>query len=489
MSLTDQLITRFKAEFISQIITTVASALLIVLLARFLTAEEYGRLFLAISIIGVLQVFSTLGIAKSGARYLTEYKNQDPSQIQHILKVTFLYNLGTISIVAISLALGHQFISELIGEPDIGPLLLIGVPYIIFGTLMTYVRLTLQGFEEIQLSAILQAFNSLTRLLAAVSMVLLGLGAIGALAGYVLGFTLVALIGLVMIYIRHYHRYETADFIESGLRERVARYTIPLTITSTADVIDRQIDTILVGFFLNPVAVSFYVVGKQILLFIEVPMTALGFTLSPTFGTQKAEGDLEQSSRIYETALVHSLLLYIPAAAGIFLISEDLIKLAFGADYLGAVPVLQVFALYAIFQTITKITSNGLDYLGRARSRAIVKGITALLNFFLNLILIPLVGVVGAAIATVITYGIYTAANFYIIHTEFNLRMYYILKKMAHITSITLVMSLPILVLVDFISGWGSLLLVILTGITAWGILAIGTGILDVHRFLSMVKQ
>lgn len=488
MGLTDQLAIRFKTEFTSQIVATVASASLIILLARLLPAEEYGRLFLAISVIGVVKMFSTFGIAKSGARYIAEYKAQDTSQIQHILRTTFLYNVGTISVVAISLALGHQFIAELIGEPEIGPLLLIGVPYIIFGTLMEYVRLTLQGFEEIQLSAILHAFNSVTRLLVAVSMVLLGFGTIGALTGYIIGFTLVALIGLVAIYIRHYHQYETADRIEPNLRKRIAEYTIPLAATSTADVIDRRIDTILVGFFLNPVAVSFYVVGKQVLLFIKVPMSALGFTLSPTFGSQKAEGNIEHSSRIYETALVHSLLLYIPAAAGMFLVADHIIRLAFGADYLGAVPILQIFALYAIFQTVTQITSNGLDYLGRARARAIVKGITSLLNFVLNIILIPLMGVAGAAIATVITYGIYTIANFYVISTEFNLRLYHLLKKTIHIILITIMMSLAVLALSDYISGWATLILVVLAGIVIWGLLSVITGILNIRKIASMMR-
>ncbi|WP_226007305.1 flippase [Natrinema salinisoli] len=481
MTVTEQLRSRFKSEFAGRIVAMISSGLLMVLLARLLGPSEYGLLFLAIAVFGVLGIGSKLGIAKSCARYVTEYKQNDPSQIPHILRISMLFNVGTILVVGLGLLIGHRKLSVALGEPSLVPFLLLGVLFLAFQALATFTRLVLQGFEEIKLAATLHAVNRVSRLVFAVGFVVLGFDAIGALFGYILSFIVVVLPGLWIVYSRFYRGHDAAT-IESGLRRRIGEYTIPLTATSTANVLDKRVDTILIGVFLTPVAVAYYELSKQIVEFLETPVSALGFTLSPSFGAQKADGNIEQAARVYEEALTHSLLLYIPAAAGLVLVAEPTIGLVFGEEYLGAVTVLQVLSLYVILQAITKITSNGLDFLGRAKDRAIVKGITAVLNVGLNVVLIPRYGVVGAAVATVFTYSMYTAANVFIIHQEFGLRLGHLFRRLTAIISVTLVMAAVVSSTNDAIDGWVSLAGIVTLGVAVWATLSIATGLLDVQK-------
>lgn len=486
MSLTDRIGARFRAEFASQILVMASGGLLTVVLARLLGPDDYGLLFLAIAVFGALSIFSKLGLAKSGARYVAEYKERDPGQIPHILRVALGYNAVIIVVVGAALLVGHRQLAGYIGEPSLTPFLLLGVLYLAVEALKTYVRLMLQGFEEIELSATVNAIDRGTRLVFAIGFVLLGFGALGALGGYILGYGIASIVGLVVIYRRFYRAQEVAASIEDGLRRRIGSYAVPLTATSTANVLDKRVDTILIGVFLTPVAVSYYTVSKQLIEFVQTPVSALGFTLSPTFGSEKADGNVDRASRIYEEALVHSLLLYVPIAAGIVLVAEPTIELLFGNDYLGAVPVLQILGLYAILQAVTKITSNGLDYLGRAKERAIVKGTTAGLNVVLNVVLIPAIGVVGAAIATVVTYSLYTLANVFIIHQEFDLRIGYILGRLALIVTVTAAMATVVYVAVDFVVGPVTLGVVVALGVAIWGILSVLTGLLDVQKLVRL---
>lgn len=482
MSLTARLVSRFKAEFGSRIVAMIASGLLMVSLARLLGPDEYGLLFLAISVFTTIGIFAKLGIAKSGARYVAEYKENEPEQLPHILRTSIRLNLVAIGVVTVAVAITHREIAGFLGEPGLRPFLLIGVFYLLFEALSTYTRLILQGLEKIQLAATLHALNRVCRLVFAIGFVLLGFSALGALIGYILSFVITTTVGLAIIYRRVYKPHAGSSAIADDLRRRIGEYSIPLTATSTANVLDKELDTVLVGYFINPVAVSYYVISKQVIQFVETPATALGFTLSPTFGSQKADGNVEQAARIYETALTNSLLLYIPIAAGLVLVAEPALALFFGDEYMGAVPVLQVLGLYAILQSITRITSNGLDFLGRARERAIAKGGTAVLNVGLNLVLIPVIGVVGAALATVITYSLYTFANVYIIHQEFDLRIGYIGWHVSRTVIVTGVMALIVYATVDFIDGFLSLALVVLLGVTVWGVLSTLTGLLDVKQ-------
>ncbi|MCQ4333114.1 flippase [Natronomonas sp. F2-12] len=477
------LLTRVKGELLGQILTTFLGAALIFLLARLLGPERYGLLFLTISILGFMRVFSEAGVANSGARYIAEYKECDPDQIPHILRISFGYNLVTIVTVVAVLVGSRHYLAGLFGESELAVLLLYGVFFVIFGTLVRYVRIVLQGFEKIELSATIHVLTILCRFVFAIGLVLLGYGVWGAFVGYIISFILVSMLGLGLVYVRFYRAVEADATVAHTLRRRIAEYTVPLTATNTARAIDLHIDTILVGFFLTPVSVGFYVLAKQITQFLETPAYAVGFSLAPTFGAEKARENVQRSAQMYETSLVYSLLVYLPASVGVVLVSEPAIQYVFGTAYLGAVPVLQVLALYVVFRSMTTITENSLDYLGRARSRAIIKLPTVGLNIVLNVLLIPRLGVVGAALATVVSYGLFTMATMYVIHTELGLRIRYLGRQVTSILAITVIMAIGVAFGLQFVSGLFSLLLVVLSGAIIWGISAVFSGIFDLNKF------
>ena len=487
MAETPEIVARFKAELAGQVVVITSGGLLVVVLARLLGPEDYGLLFYAISVLGVLSVLSQLGLAKSCARYIAEFKERDPRQVPHVLRTTFGVNLLLVAVVGGGLVLAHGHLAQLLGEPAIAPLLALGAVYLALESLATFVRMTLQGFEEIQASATLYALDRGLRLVCAVGLVALGAGVVGAMVGYLVGFGAAVVLGLSLIYRRHYRNSPRSPAVADGLRRRILAYTVPLTATGTANVLDKRMDTVIVGVLLSPVAVSYYVLGKQLVEFIETPMTALGFTLSPTFGARKAAGDVDRAARLYERALATALVVYVPAAAGVVLVAPLAIDVVFGAGYGGAVPVVQVLALYIVFQSVTKLTSNGLDYLGRARHRAIAKGVTAVMNVGLTVALVPVLGVVGAAVATVGTYGLYTAATLAIVDREFELRRWFLLERVGWVLLVTAAMTLAVLPALRWGDGPLTLVVAVVAGGVTWLVLSGVTGLIDVAEMRTVL--
>lgn len=277
--------------------------------------------------------------------------------------------------------------------------------------------------------------------------------------------------------------------METGLRRKIVEYTIPLTITSSANVIDKKIDTVLVGFFLNPTAVAYYTLSKQIVTFIQAPMTAMGFTLSPVFEAEKSKGNSKTAARIYEKALISSLLFYIPAAAGLALIAEPMVGLVFGEEYIDAVPVIRIMAVYTVMLSIAILTSNSLDYLGRARDRAVLKGVTSALNAVFNIILIPQIGVIGAALSTVATFGMFTTGTLYVMSFELDLRFMWIVNKVAQILMVTLIMILIVSTTIQFISGFISLIFIVLIGMLSWACFSFLFGLINKNQILNVFRS
>lgn len=487
MSLRDELGSRFRAQLASKAVKTATGAVLTIGLARLLDPGGYGLLFLALAIVSIFQMLARFGLARSAGRYVAEYRETDPTQVPFIVRTALFFNVAAIAVAVFVLAGSHGYIASVLNEPDLVPFLLFGVLFVALGTSVSFLEKVLQGFEAVRFVAYLSAFERTSRLVLALGLVVAGFGAIGAFFGYVLAFLLTSVVGFVYLFRRVQHFRDTTATIEAGLRRRIAEYAVPVMVTNTSMVLDNKIDTFLVGYFLSPVSVGFYVIGWQVVRFAVTPMNALSFTISPTFGAQKAAGNVGRISRMYEETLMNALVLYVPAGAGIVLVADPSIRLLFGPEYGGAVDVIRVFGLYVVLRAVTKISDNGLDYLGRARERAIARGITAVLNFALNILLIPTMGVVGAAIATVATYSLYTAANVYIAAQEFDLRVWTILRKLSVITVITVAMSAVVFALRGYISGWVTLAVVVGLGGVVWGVLSVATGLLEVREILSSV--
>ncbi|MFC3959434.1 flippase [Halovivax cerinus] len=470
---------RFRSALLAEAINVGAAVVLTVGLARLMDPDSYGVLFLALSVLGVAQLLSAFGVSKSAGRYIAEYRETDPAQLPHILRSAFTFNAATILAVSIVLLVVRDDLARAIGEPALEPLLLVGIAFVVGQTLVTFCKQTIQGFEDIGVSSRLVAANKVGRLVGALGLVALGYEALGALVGYVASSLAVSAVGLAYLYIRKI-RTAPDEPIESGLRRRLARYSAPIAVNQTAHSLDNYIDTIVVGAMLGPAAVSYYTIGFQLARFLGAPMTALGFTLSPAFGSQKAAGRPDRAARLYETALTKGLLVYVPAAAGVVLLAEPGVEYVFGADYRGAVPVLQVMAAFVVIRTVQTLSSDGLDYLGRARTRAVIKLTTAVANVCLTVVLVSEMGVVGAAIATVATSSCYAGVTCYLMHRELALRLRWLGRRIGEILAITALMSVVVWAIAPFVTGIVTLAAVVAAGVAVWGLAGLYAGTLDV---------
>lgn len=256
-----------------------SSALLMVVLARYLLdPDAYGALFWAIGILAVIQLFADVGLGKSAARYFAEYREKDPGQIPYLIQSTVAYKLIVISLVSFLLLVFHEQLAVALGDPEVAPFLAAGVVYIFVNSFNGFAQIAFQGFNHLVYSAAVQAIGGATRLVFAIAFVLAGFGALGAFFGYVVGYAIAAVFGVTVLYFKFYEPYEKAPRYEPGLPRRLLEYSVPLTATRSANVVDKQIDIVLVGVFLNPVAVAFYTLAKQITDFVLAPAESLGFT-------------------------------------------------------------------------------------------------------------------------------------------------------------------------------------------------------------------
>jgi len=488
MSVRERISTGVRAMLAANLVNVLANGLLILVLTRvLLDPEGYGRLNFALSVFGVVAIFATLGLPKSTARYVNEYLEQDASQIRFLIRRSLLYvGIVTAVVVAAILVLGEP-VARYAGEPAIVPFLVVGAVYVAVRSVTKYLSAVFQGFNQVQWTAALNSISGVGRLLGVIVLVALGFGAVGALAGYVLGFVAAGVVGAVVLYTRNYRPASGTSDPDDSLSRRLLRYSVPLTATRGANVLDKKVDTVLVGLLLNMTAVGYYAVAKQLSDFVAVPAASFGFTISPAIGQEKAGDSLDRARTLYTRSLSYVILAYVPAAVGIVLVARPGIRFVFGEQYLPAVPVVQVFSGFVLVNAINKVTSDGLDFLGLARMRAIVKSLMAVSNFLLNLLLIPAIGVVGAAVATVVTYTVYTGTNVYLIHRELSIPPTAVLRPLALTCLIAAGMGGAVFLALPLVSGPFTLVGVVALGVGIWAVLALASGVVDPQDVASLL--
>lgn len=478
MSVRGKIASGFRVEAGAQLIGVAASGLLLVVLARLLTPSQYGLLYLTISICSIVVLVASFGLSRSAGRYVSTYDESDPAQVPYVVGYSLAFTAGALAVVLVVFLALRGWLADWLEEPGLEPLLVLGAVYIAFYSAVEYCRRVFQGFRRIAYSASIHLLNTVLKFVATILFVAAGLGAVGALAGYVVGLVVTTVVGGVLLS-RTLAAYPRADRVEPGLPRRIAEYSLPITLTSSGTVLIKQVDVLLIGLFLNSAAVGYYTVSKQIVQFAEKPANAFGFSIAPRYSEQVTRGNDRHAAELYEEALRGVIVVYAPAAVGLIVVAEPTIRYVFGPSYLEAVPVVQVFAVFLFVHAISHVTAGGLDYLGRARARAALKATIAVCNLLLNLLLIPWLGIIGAAIATVAAYTVDVSGAVYLMDRELPLRWTEVTDEAAKALLIAAAMGAVVSLLVGHATGLLALIAVVACGVAVWGGAALFAGLIE----------
>lgn len=188
-------------------------------------------------------------------------------------------------------------------------------------------------------------------------------------------------------------------------RSDLLRYGISTMIFSFLILSMYHLDILLLRIFVGNNETGYYKAALVIAEFLWFVPVAIEISLLHSTSRLWAEEQYEQLTRISTQVVRYTLLLTILLVLGAAGLADPLLSLYFGQEFSAAVvPLLLLLpgALgFAIARPIFAI-SQGQDNL---RVLVIVTAIAALLNFILNLMLIPQYGMNGAAVATSTSYG------------------------------------------------------------------------------------
>ncbi|RED95656.1 flippase [Marinoscillum furvescens] len=173
--------------------------------------------------------------------------------------------------------------------------------------------------------------------------------------------------------------------------------------TNISGIILRNTDSWMLAWFISPAAVAVYNVAIRVTNLFEVPTMAMASILFPKAVKNAEVDDQAAMKELYEKSVSVIIMFVAPMAILGIIFSDQIIWVLAGEAYGEASAVLKVTMLYGLIIPFNKQMGILLDAIGKARLNMLFVMRNAAINATLNALIIPMVGVMGAAYATLST--------------------------------------------------------------------------------------
>jgi len=389
-------------RFLSEIVTRVVSLIIFTLMAKYLGPEGYGVYVQTGAINGLLIPIATIGLGFSVVRLIAGKKDVEYISARFftsLLLVTALSGILTIIVALLAPLLNNQFIKI----DWVVPIIHWSSPLII----CTAITLTIGEYYRARLRVIavslFQIFGTTATVVGIAIVLNFGDGLLEVIKvllfvqtvqillmiGYLIGTGEIRLSTSLM------PRRESMDMI---------RFGIPIIIMGIGTWVFGSSDRLVIGFYLNASEVGVYN-AAYVLAAIPAALAApFWYTLYPLMAAHKNNNDAEKISAICRKYSRVYFCFGIPALLGITVLSSEALFII-GTGKFVIHPVIFGIIATGLFGDQFTATAQYLIFLHNEpkffRNITLISG---LLNIALNIVLVPSIGLLGAAVATLVSY-------------------------------------------------------------------------------------
>ncbi|MBO4247092.1 oligosaccharide flippase family protein [Halomicrobium sp. IBSBa] len=319
-----------------------------------------------------------------------------------VYKISAFSLLGVV-VAAVCLVVGRGSIATLLDESTLKIALPLFVLIMIAESGLTLSAAVFRSVKRMELRVISRNISfSLLRIILIGGLLIAGWDLFGLVVGHLLAILLTLFITLVLLY-----RYVDWFQIRSALSaptdkmestRSILAYSLPLAFTGSLQAITGYIDYFFIGYFQPSSKVATYKIGFALATTLLMFRSSLIPVLKPMI--VEVKDDTKKLRERYALATRWALLTTLPAATTMILAPEPFLAILFSPSYLGASLVVIVLTGGIVMRVIVGPTNVILE--GSGLTRVLFVNMIAILgvNFLIDVLLVPELGIVGAAVGT-----------------------------------------------------------------------------------------
>lgn len=382
--------------FIASIINMLLVFVISIILARHLGAYDLGVYRLVYAFYGVATMVGALGIPVAVIKYVAEYKD-DEVNLDKIVSAAIITSLIAGIIISIMIYILSQNIADLFRMPQIKDMLVLLMPVFPFILVNSILYGTLNGLRKMKRYA--AALMLQQGLMTALTVVLIywNFGVSGAVISIV-----ISSIGISAYLIYHCRGY--FHLILEGYWQTTKKLIVfggKMFGANLINMINLQADVALLGYFLNATNVGYYSAATGLSKFFLVIPQAIQTVSYPATSEYWSKKNMPGLQKMLDKSMRYSALALMPAGLAIGLFAEDMVVSIYGQGFQQSAIPLQILLIGTVIFGVGCTSIGGLlAGINRPDLSLKAAGISAAINVMLNIVLIPKLGISGAAIAT-----------------------------------------------------------------------------------------
>ncbi len=373
-----------------------------IVIARFLGASDYGLISLGFAALTMAVALAAIGLPAGVTRYISFYKGkEDKGRTKGTIIAAIKMNFPISLVFTLLLFFGAGWISiHVFHDANLTPVLRIFSITVPFLVLARNLLSATVGFQEMRYQVYTQQiFLEVFKLAGIIIFVALGFGVIGAAWGWVIAIVLMSFLAFYFLQKKVFPIFNSRVKAIPTDRELFA-FSWPLIFVGIAGMVMGFMDTLMLGYFCSAYEVGIYNAALPTAMLIRMPSLALASIFMPVITELYAREKYDDLKETYSAVTKWVLSLAFPAFLLMALFSNDIIKILFGAEYIIGAEALAILAFGFLMSTVLARASAIVSALGRTKITMGCYLTGAVTNFCLNLYLIPIFGINGAAMAT-----------------------------------------------------------------------------------------
>jgi len=405
-------------------LTSLSGIILLPILTKNLSIEDYG-IWAQINVtIGMIPGLAMLGLPYTMVRFLPTLKKEE--EIQETFYSIFFLVLFTSGATSLLLYLFSEQIASRIFDNN--TLIVKILSFIIFIECLNTLSINyLRAREQIKKYSSIAFLNVTFQILTISSFVLMGKGILGATIGLLI--TTVILFSIT-----------TCKVIsEIGIRKPLftnikeyLKFGIPTVTGNFSNWIVNSSDRYVIGILLGTASVGYYSPGYSLGSLIGIFLAPFSFLLPAILSRNYDENNIEEVKTILSYSFKYLMAISIPAVFGVSLLSKSILTILSTVEiaskgYLITPFVAMSTLLFGVYTIIFQVIV--------LEKKTVIVGriwvIAALLNLGLNFAIIPYMGILGAALTTLIAFVFSVVVTAYYAHRilKFDMKPKFLVKS------------------------------------------------------------
>jgi O-antigen/teichoic acid export membrane protein len=373
-------------SLIWQIAFTLIGFLSTMYFAHAVGAGVLGAYFLFLAYFGIISLMTDGGFCSAAIKRISEDEETDAYFSAFVVLRSVFVTLVVVVLIAF-----HSYFVDLNTAGTFIWLLVALVVTILHGAVTSGIS----GCGKIGISATAGFLDNVSRILIQVVAIFLGYGVAGLAGGFVGGLVVSSIVQL---------RFFDLHLVRFGLNhlKSLSSFSFWSFLVSSGGLVFVYFDSVMIGYFLNNADVGVYRIIFQFTSLAAFTTSALHAALWPRVSRWNHIGETWLIEESLSRAFTYSLILALPVFVGGALIGDKLLYYFYGADFVNYTTLMILFVVQ-IVNVFQYFSTTYLSAMNQVKELFKITVVAVVANIILNAMLIPVMGISGAAVATLIT--------------------------------------------------------------------------------------